>query len=176
MEHIKPFKMSIYVPSNQIMSELRCHRNLLTSSKAVPLILPRAEVPHDLDIVPLPVLPPGPFYIKIQLFFYSGIFQCVLNNIRLYLYQSWLSNAERQSNASLLDVKCQIHRSLSCGKQIERSKLAQTSLSCHVLTIITEEDLCAGAVLTAVSWPFDVHLTSTAMKVIYFNTFDKCKR
>ena len=30
------------------------------------LILPRAEVPRDLDIVPLP---PGPFYIKIELFF-----------------------------------------------------------------------------------------------------------
>ena len=32
------------------------------------------------------------------------------------------------------------------------------------------------SVLTAVSRPFDVHLTSTVMKVIYFNTFDKCKR
>ena len=31
--------MSIYVQSNQIISELRCHRNLLTSSKAVPLCL-----------------------------------------------------------------------------------------------------------------------------------------
>ena len=40
----------------------------------------------------------------------------------------------------------------------------------------TEEDLCAGAVLTAVSRPFDVHLKSTAMKLIYLNTFDKCKR
>ena len=29
-------------------------------------ILPHAEVPRDLDIVPLP---PGPFYIKIELFF-----------------------------------------------------------------------------------------------------------
>ena len=59
---------------------------------------------------------------------------------------------------------------------MERSKWAQTSLSYHVLTIMPEEDLCAGAVLTAVSRPFDVHLTSTVMKVIYFNTFDKCKR
>ena len=34
-------------------------------------ILPRAEVPRDLDIVPLP---PGPFYIKIELFFLFGNF------------------------------------------------------------------------------------------------------
>ena len=66
-------------------------------------ILPRAEVPRDLDIVPLP---PGPFYIKIELFFYSAIFQCILNKIRLHLYQRRLSNAERQSIVSLLDVKC----------------------------------------------------------------------
>ena len=46
----------------------------------------------------------------------------------------------------------------------------------HVLMIIPEEDLCAGVVLTAVSRPFDVHLTSTAMKLIYSNTFDKHKR
>ena len=38
-------------------------------------ILPRAEVPRDLDIVSLP---PCPFYIKIELF-YSAIFQCILN-------------------------------------------------------------------------------------------------
>ena len=31
--------MSIYVQSNQIISELRCHRNLLMSSKTVPLCL-----------------------------------------------------------------------------------------------------------------------------------------
>ena len=31
-------------------------------------ILPRAEVPRDLDIVPLP---PGPFYIKIELFLFG---------------------------------------------------------------------------------------------------------
>ena len=31
--------MSIYVQSNQIISELRCHRDLLTSSKTVPLCL-----------------------------------------------------------------------------------------------------------------------------------------
>ena len=31
--------MSIYVQSNQIISELRCHRKLLTSSKTVPLCL-----------------------------------------------------------------------------------------------------------------------------------------
>ena len=37
------------------------------------------------------------------------------------------------------------------------------------------DGLCAGVVLTAVSRSFDVHLTSTAMKLIYFNTFDKCK-
>ena len=46
-------------------------------------ILPRAEVPRDLDIVPLP---PGPFYIKIEFCFYSAIFQCILNKIRLLLY------------------------------------------------------------------------------------------
>ena len=34
-------------------------------------ILPRAEVPRDLDIVPLP---PGPFYIKIGLFFIQQFF------------------------------------------------------------------------------------------------------
>ena len=44
-----------------------------------------------------------------------------------------------------------------------------------MLTIIPEEDLCAGAVLTAVSRLFDVYLTSTVMKLIYFNTFDKCE-
>ena len=38
-------------------------------------ILPRAEVPRDLDIVPLP---PGPLYIKNELF-YSTIFQNILN-------------------------------------------------------------------------------------------------
>ena len=32
-------------------------------------ILPRAEVPRDLDIVPLP---PGPFYIKIELFLFGN--------------------------------------------------------------------------------------------------------
>ena len=36
--------MSIYVQSNQIISELRCHRNLLTSSKAVPLCLKQVLV------------------------------------------------------------------------------------------------------------------------------------
>ena len=36
--------MSIYVQSNQIISELRCHRNLLTSSKAVPLYLKQVLV------------------------------------------------------------------------------------------------------------------------------------
>ena len=35
------------------------------------LILPRAEVPRDLDIVPLPS---GPFYIKIELFSLFGNF------------------------------------------------------------------------------------------------------
>ena len=34
-------------------------------------ILPSAEVPRDLDIVPLP---PGPFYIKIELFFIQQFF------------------------------------------------------------------------------------------------------
>ena len=66
-------------------------------------ILPGAEVPRDLDIVPLP---PGPFYIKIELFFYSAIFECILNKIRLLLYQRLLSNTETHSIASLLDVKC----------------------------------------------------------------------
>ena len=37
-------------------------------------------------------------------------------------------------------------------------KSAQRSLSCHVLTIIPEEVICAGAVLAAVSRPLDVHL------------------
>ena len=36
--------MSIYVQSNQIISELRCHRNLLTSSKAVFLCLKQVLV------------------------------------------------------------------------------------------------------------------------------------
>ena len=36
--------MSIYVQSNQIISELRCHRNLLTSSKTVPLCLKQVLV------------------------------------------------------------------------------------------------------------------------------------
>ena len=66
-------------------------------------ILPRAEVPRDLDIVPLP---PGPFYIKIELFFHSANFQCILNKIQLHSYQRRLSNAERQSIVSLLDTEC----------------------------------------------------------------------
>ena len=41
-------------------------------------ILPRAEVPRDLDIVPLP---PGPFYIKIELFF-------LFNNLLMYIEQN----------------------------------------------------------------------------------------
>ena len=36
--------MSIYVQSNQIISELRCHRNLSTSSKTVPLCLKQVLV------------------------------------------------------------------------------------------------------------------------------------
>ena len=36
--------MSIYVQSNQIISELHCHRNLLTSSKTVPLCLKQVLV------------------------------------------------------------------------------------------------------------------------------------
>ena len=32
-------------------------------------MLPHAEVPHDLDIIPLP---PGPFHIKIELFLFSN--------------------------------------------------------------------------------------------------------
>ena len=36
--------MSIYVQSNQIISELRCQRNLLKSSKAVPLCLKQVLV------------------------------------------------------------------------------------------------------------------------------------
>ena len=36
--------MSKYVQSNQIISELRCHRNLLTSSKAAPLYLKQVLV------------------------------------------------------------------------------------------------------------------------------------
>ena len=54
----------------------------IRSSRLAEAILPRAEVPRDLDIVPLP---PGPFYIKIELFFYSAIFQCILNKIRLHM-------------------------------------------------------------------------------------------
>ena len=76
---------------------------LLGNGGAPYIILPRAEVPRDLDIVPLP---PGPFYIKIELFFYSAIFECILNKIRLHLYQRLLSNTETHSFASLLDVKC----------------------------------------------------------------------
>ena len=43
MEHIKLFKC-LYVQSNQIISELRCHRNLLTSSKTVHLCLKQVLV------------------------------------------------------------------------------------------------------------------------------------
>ena len=43
MEHIKLFKC-LYVPSNHIMSELRCHGNLLTSSKTAPLCLRQVMV------------------------------------------------------------------------------------------------------------------------------------
>ena len=41
-------------------------------------ILPRAEVPRDLNIVPLP---PGPFYIKIELFF-------LFSNFSMYIEQN----------------------------------------------------------------------------------------
>ena len=44
MEHIKLFNVYIYVQSNQIISELRCHRNLSTSSKTVPLCLKQVLV------------------------------------------------------------------------------------------------------------------------------------
>ena len=37
MEHIQYFKSLLSLPSNIIMSELRCHGNLLMSSKTVPL-------------------------------------------------------------------------------------------------------------------------------------------
>ena len=50
------------------------------------------------------------------------------------------------------------------------------SLSCHVLIIIPEEDLYAGAALTAIFRPFVMHLTSTVMKLIYFNTIDMYER
>ena len=43
MEHIKLFNV-YYVQSNQIISELRCHRNLSTSSKRVPLCLKQVLV------------------------------------------------------------------------------------------------------------------------------------
>ena len=42
MEQVK--LMSIYVQSSQIISELRCHRKLLTSSQAVPLCLKQVLV------------------------------------------------------------------------------------------------------------------------------------
>ena len=40
-------------------------------------ILPRAEVPRELDIVPLP---PGPFYIKIELFLFSNFSMYIEQN------------------------------------------------------------------------------------------------
>ena len=40
-------------------------------------ILPRAEVPRDLDIVPLPL---GPFYIKIELFLFSNFSKYIEQN------------------------------------------------------------------------------------------------
>ena len=60
-------------------------RRLVTcrALEIVNLILPSAAVPHDPDIVPLPL---GRFYIKIEPF-YLAIFQCILNKIRLHLYQ-----------------------------------------------------------------------------------------
>ena len=39
MEHIKHFRSLLSVTSNHIMSELRCHGNLLTSSNTAPLCL-----------------------------------------------------------------------------------------------------------------------------------------
>ena len=44
--------MSIYVPSNSIMSELRCHGNLLTSSKTAPLCLRQVLVVR-MSIIPI---------------------------------------------------------------------------------------------------------------------------
>ena len=54
------------------------------------IILPRAEVPHDLDIVPLP---PGTFLHQNRAFFYLAFFQCILNKFRLYLYHRRMPNA-----------------------------------------------------------------------------------
>ena len=41
-------------------------------------ILPHAGVPRDLDIVPLP---PGPFYIKIELFLFSNFSMYIEQNL-----------------------------------------------------------------------------------------------
>ena len=67
-------------------------------------------------------------------------------------------------------------RSMLLGSQKEQSKPTQTLSNTRRLMIILEKDLFAGAILTAVSSSFNVHLTSTAMKLIYFDTFDKSER
>ena len=67
-------------------------------------ILPRAEVPRDLDVVPLP---PGPFYIKIELFLFVTFSMYIEQNSIVFQFsQRWLSNAGKQNIASLFDVKC----------------------------------------------------------------------
>ena len=50
-------------------------------------ILPRADVPRDLDIVPLP---PRPFYIKIELFLF-GNFSMYIEQHSLVFVPVWVS-------------------------------------------------------------------------------------
>ena len=68
-------------------------RNALDDPKSSAVfcaILPRAEVPRDLDIVPLP---PGTFLHQNRAFFYSAFFPCILNKFRLHLYHRRMPNA-----------------------------------------------------------------------------------
>ena len=51
MEHIKHFRSLLSVASNHIMSELRCHGNLLTSSNTAPLCLRQVLVVRMMSII-----------------------------------------------------------------------------------------------------------------------------
>ena len=76
-------------------------------------ILPRAELPRDLDIV---VLPPGTFLHQNRAFFLFGIFPMYIKQISIAFIPTLDAKFLKTNIASLLNVKCKIHRSISCGR------------------------------------------------------------
>ena len=88
--------MSIYVQSNQIISELRCHINLLTSSKAVPLCLKQVLVVRT-SLIQL-------YDTRTSFFNYFEVFMChFLHNLpRFYPFRvAYTANDEFRYDFSL---------------------------------------------------------------------------